>query len=182
VKVNPHLIIFFDFVKNPSQDSTYLSSKEKFRKLLIYYFIYFIGSLCADLFLELLKHLHLLEINDNVIVKSILDNTVLERYILYVFLGPFIEEFIFRYPLKYFQTRIWYRFYVYLSALLFGLIHFSNFTSSPNAIYYIIFITAPQILCGLILSYVRINYGFWYSLLMHSCINFIAISLISMHI
>ncbi len=63
----------------------------------------------------------------------------------------------------------------YFSAIFFGLSHLINYTD----IYWWMLIispliTLPFIVMGLFLGYIRMNYGFIYSLLFHSCINLLS--------
>ena len=168
------------FIKNPARYSVNLTVNDKIKNTIRYFYIYaFIGTIFLGLLIELMTYMHLFDAEDDSMEKFILEYSILTRCLLLVLIIPFIEEMIFRYPLRYFQNENFYRYYVYLSALLFGFMHFSNYTTSANAVYYILFLTAPQILAGLILSYVRINYGFWFGCLLHCFNNFIFVSLIT---
>lgn len=176
MKLEPHFNDLLIFIKKPEKYSVNLTIIDKVKNTLRYFYLYIlIGNIFSGLLIELMTYLHLFEAEDNV-DELILKYSILTRYLFIVLIIPFIEEMIFRYPLRYFQNQNFYRYYVYLSALLFGFMHFSNYTTSANAVYYILFLTAPQILAGLIMSYVRITYGFWYGLLLHCINNFIAIS------
>jgi uncharacterized protein len=180
MKLEPHLKDILDFIKNPIYNTNNLSKFEKVKNTIRYFYLYIlIGNIFSGLLIELMTYMHLFEAEDNM-DELILKYSIFTRYLLIVLIIPFIEEMIFRYPLRYFKKRIFYKYYVYLSALIFGCIHFSNYTTSENAVYYILFLTAPQILAGLILSYVRINYGFWFGLLLHCINNFIAISIFTL--
>lgn len=78
-----------------------------------------------------------------------------------------IFSFLFKKERKLLYTT-YFRLLFYLSILVFGLAHIVNY--SGNSLYLImgIFIlTSPQILLGSILGYVRMMYGFKYSILLH---------------
>lgn len=65
-----------------------------------------------------------------------------------------------------------FKYFFYASALFFGLIHTSNFTGNIYAIVGFSFILgSPQIVLGLILGYIRMNYGLIYSILFHMLVN-----------
>ena len=65
-----------------------------------------------------------------------------------------------------------YSIFFYLSAILFGLLHIFNFVGING--YNLIFtplLVLPQIFLGLILVYIRVNYGFKYVVLLHAIVN-----------
>ncbi|TDS16065.1 type II CAAX prenyl endopeptidase Rce1 family protein [Sphingobacterium paludis] len=63
-----------------------------------------------------------------------------------------------------------------ISAIFFGLIHIGNFAPLNGDIWFLypIYIV-PQIILGYFAVYLRIKHGFFYALLFHALINFIAI-------
>ncbi len=67
------------------------------------------------------------------------------------------------------------RLFYYTSALLFGLMHTSNFIGDTTLIILFSFLlTAPQIFMGFINGYIRITFGLLYSILLHFCVNALA--------
>ncbi|SOD19821.1 type II CAAX prenyl endopeptidase Rce1 family protein [Pedobacter xixiisoli] len=81
---------------------------------------------------------------------------------------------------KFYSVRIWrksYPFLFYYTAIIFGLIHLSNFKdltiTDPTFLIYI----ASQTFGGLSLGYIRIKHGLVYSILFHACFNLAAVSL-----
>ncbi|WP_165499672.1 CPBP family glutamic-type intramembrane protease [Pedobacter frigidisoli] len=70
-----------------------------------------------------------------------------------------------------------YPFIFYYSGVLFGLVHYTNMKdlTLDNPVF-LIFVSS-QAFGGLSMGYLRIKYGFWYSVLFHCCFNFIAIML-----
>ncbi len=64
------------------------------------------------------------------------------------------------------------RLFYYTSALLFGLMHTTNFIGDTTLIILFSFLlTAPQIFMGFINGYMRITFGLRYSILFHFCVN-----------
>ncbi|NTV31053.1 CPBP family intramembrane metalloprotease [candidate division WWE3 bacterium] len=63
----------------------------------------------------------------------------------------------------------------YLSALSFGFVHLENYTGLGTLIFLAPILVAPQIIGGLMWGYLRIRYGFGWSILIHSLYNFIGI-------
>jgi len=68
--------------------------------------------------------------------------------------------------LRYFRFLFWF------SALLFGLLHATNFRGCTFTIIALSpLLCLPQIIMGFILGYIRMSYGFWYGVLLHFLIN-----------
>jgi len=67
-----------------------------------------------------------------------------------------------------------FRFFFHLSILSFGFVHITNFTF-PEINFWVILCTpllvSPQIFMGSILGFIRMKYGFRYSVLLHTIIN-----------
>jgi hypothetical protein len=64
----------------------------------------------------------------------------------------------------------------YASALLFGLLHATNFSGDPwKLIAFSFILGGPQIVLGIILGYIRMNYGLFYSMLFHTIVNSMAL-------
>lgn len=80
---------------------------------------------------------------------------------------------VYRWYLKHFKVIF------YLSSLIFGLVHISNY-QIPNCTMYLILplIVAPQIFAGCVLGFIRMKYGIIFSILLHSCFNLLAFSLL----
>jgi len=65
-----------------------------------------------------------------------------------------------------------FRYLFYASALFFGLIHAANFTGNIYVIIgFSLILGGPQIVLGLILGFIRMNYGLIYSILFHMMVN-----------
>ncbi|MDT0650911.1 CPBP family glutamic-type intramembrane protease [Autumnicola edwardsiae] len=115
-------------------------------------------------------------------------------FILVVLLAPLIEEFIFRFPLKYkrnylvrlinFFSRGWlkkrwssvFKYFLYLLVILFGLIHLMNFNNNENLFFALApFMIGNQLIGGFLLSYTRIKLGFIWSFIQHSAFNLIVV-------
>lgn len=107
-----------------------------------------------------------------------------------VFVGPIIEELVFRFPLIYKRNYLirlinmctsgwlkekwhkYYKFFLYVSILTFGFIHALNYNNNG----FIFIILLPLILFenithGILFSYSRVKLGFIWSLIQHSANN-----------
>ncbi len=70
----------------------------------------------------------------------------------------------------------YYPIYFYAIAIIFGLGHFTNYNGITGFLYlWIPLLVLPQIIMGLYLGYIRVNYGIIYSILFHMIINLIAV-------
>jgi len=75
---------------------------------------------------------------------------------------------------SFFEKQFAYIFYG--SALLFGLLHATNFSGDPlKLIAFSFLLGGPQIVLGIILGYIRMNYGLFYSILFHTIVNSMAL-------
>lgn len=60
--------------------------------------------------------------------------------------------------------------YYYISALVFGFVHLTNY-SSLSAWWYAPILILPQLIAGFVFGYTRIRLGFWYAVLAHTLAN-----------
>jgi len=60
---------------------------------------------------------------------------------------------------------------IIISSLIFGVVHISNFAQLETLWPYTLLITLPQIAVGFALAYIRLNYGFVYSVITHLLYN-----------
>lgn len=115
------------------------------------------------------------------------DNFYIEAAII-VIAGPFAEELIFRYFLRYkglktkiIKQRYWNRafpYLVYVSAITFGMVHAANYSNNSNLFYVLSpLIVLSQLIGGLILSYIRVRLNFIWGVLFHATWNLIIVSL-----
>jgi membrane protease YdiL (CAAX protease family) len=130
---------------------------------------------------------------------------------LMVFLIPFFEELIFRLYLRYkynyllrflvfsssiagaknhekataWVSKVWtrgYKLIFYVTAILFGLVHLTNYVTTPVMILFAPFIVAPQFVAGLFLGYLRVRHGIFTGFALHALHNsiFLCIPLLFM--
>lgn len=63
----------------------------------------------------------------------------------------------------------------YFSIIAFGLVHITNYNSlTISQVPYIVFLILPQLFAGIILAFIRLRYGFAFSILYHVANNSIA--------
>lgn len=200
------------FLKNPRDEAgPELSVAQKFKSVISLLIIEIPLMAVLILLISGLETLGLVDPDNHKILEMIKSYPVVLLLVLTVVIGPLIEEFIFRLYLRYknnyalhflisivsltgvrneqkaetFFISLWkkrYKFIFYFSAVIFGLIHISNFEFSYTILLLSPILVAPQIILGLIIGYSRVRNGFVSGLLLHSLHNafFIGIPLFFM--
>ncbi|MCF8714017.1 CPBP family intramembrane metalloprotease [Joostella atrarenae] len=69
--------------------------------------------------------------------------------------------------------KLHFKWIYYASVVLFAFLHVFNYELSNSDLFFIPLIVFPQFLDGIVLGYIRIKNGFWYSVLFHSFNNFV---------
>lgn len=102
---------------------------------------------------------------------------LLEQYSLWfvffaaVILAPFLEELIFRGPLIFFRKNRYFAFVFYVSTLIFGFYHITNFDLSREVLLLSPILVAPQLCIGVFLAYIRVRLGLLWAILLHALYN-----------
>ncbi|TCP26808.1 hypothetical protein EV195_102150 [Tenacibaculum skagerrakense] len=99
-------------------------------------------------------------------------------FFLAVILAPVLEELIFRAPLTLFYNKNYFKPAFYVFAILFGLVHITNFTITTNVLLLAPILVLPQTILGGYLGFIRVKFGLAWSILLHATYNafFILIS------
>ena len=82
-------------------------------------------------------------------------------FFLTVIVAPILEEAIFRGFLGSLVEKSYFKWLYYLSAILFGLVHASNYELTESQNLLIPLIILPQLFLGFMLGYIRVRYGFF---------------------
>lgn len=184
------------WMKDPKEVSVDLGFKTKVNLLLR---ILFLDILIATVFLGLVYLIHIYVVK---LSEPLIDFNPFSLLVLAIIVIPLMEELIFRLPLKYDRNYFakildtyfndwikdrWdfiFKYFMYFMALLFGLMHLSNF-ENHEAIFYCLgpIIVGSQIIGGFLISYTRIKLGFLWGYLQHALFNLfgIAIGLLIVH-
>jgi membrane protease YdiL (CAAX protease family) len=195
------------FLRKPVDDLESDSSIGfKVRFIAILFLIEFPVILCFGVIFSLIKHFDLLNIGDNKVNELLYGFSYPKLILITVLVVPFIEEIIFRLPLKYnrnYLTRFvvycisltgiigeeklevliqkyWkasFKYLFYFLALAFGFIHLTNFNNSKELILFTPLLTITQTTIGLIMGYIRVKHGFIWGYYYHAFHNFVFISL-----
>jgi hypothetical protein len=70
-------------------------------------------------------------------------------------------------------VNITFRYHFYLTAVVFGLVHVSNYNQPLQYGWEIILLVLPQLFIGFVLGYVRMRFGLKNAMIFHSAYNFI---------
>lgn len=179
------LLDFWGFLKNPMDKQVKNSFKDKIKVIFI--------LLGVKILITLIFIFPLLEWVDTLIPlrksREDYDKTVVSQFIFIVILAPIFEELMFRWVLRR-QTmiysittqRFWdiiFPYLVYLTTIMFGFIHLSNYVNDTQLFYYLApLIVLSQTIGGLFLAYIRVRFNVFWGMLFHSLWNLFAFSLI----
>ncbi len=151
---------------------------------------------------QILGHFNLIDFSKHSAVNLFENSNIALVFLKISLIVPFIEELIFRFPLKFdynifpmsrllkarklsdadersriFQVqRSWvrnYPFIFYGFASLFALVHLINFPFSLNILIFAPILCLPQFILGVLASYIRLKFGFQFAVLLHGLHNFI---------
>ena len=106
--------------------------------------------------------------------EELFDNfPVIAIVALIVIVAPLIEELIFRGPLVWFRDKKAFKYAFYISVLLFGGIHLSNFSNFTQHIWMAPLLVSPQLGLGIFAGYIRIRFGLWWAMALHATYNLV---------
>jgi uncharacterized protein len=166
------MLTIWNYLKNPTY--TPFTIEENAQKWQIFRRILFLAiafSIGLGLTIDAITEAFNIDLGDHGI------ETLIEKYSIYVLLifvvilAPILEELIFRAPLVLFKNFKYYNLVFYLSVIVFGAVHLSNFELYTNYLWLAPLIVAPQLAAGVFLGYTRVKLGLFYSILLHALHN-----------
>lgn len=173
---------FFKFLKTPTDQQLQINLKNKLLFILILLLFELIFTFLiiypADDFVN-----SILKIKSERLTYAY--QTVGFTIIFSIILIALIEEFMFRYILRYkklhakfFKREKWnkiFPFLVYFSSILFGFLHLSNYENSSFKFFLLSpLIIFTQLFGGLIIAFIRVRLNFLSAIIYHSSWNFLA--------
>ncbi len=114
-----------------------------------------------------------LELGKHAINELVATKPIWHILLLGVVIAPFFEELIFRGPLALFKNSPYFKQLFYGLAIIFGLIHISNFETTTATLILIPLLVAPQIWIGILFGYIRIRFGLAWAMGLHSTHNLV---------
>ena len=170
--MKPMLAELVTFIKNPMLQKDPNTSRsyrlQKFKYLLVISII--TGALLTPLF-SLIESLNLVDMENHAMEQLMKEQSIWAITILAVVVAPLIEELIFRGPLSLFKNGNAFKIAFYAFALLFGLVHITNFEITRNVLLLTPILIAPQAILGLYLGFIRVRFGLRWSILLHATYN-----------
>lgn len=160
------------YLKNPvleKDENTDLNYRlKKFLHLLI---ICIITSAAIMPLFTLVESLGLVNMNDHAMEDLMQQFPKAVIIFLVVILAPLFEELIFRAPLALFHDPSYFKPAFYIFAVVFGLIHITNFNITTNVLLLAPILVLPQTILGGYLGFIRVRFGLGWSMLLHACYN-----------
>ncbi len=93
--------------------------------------------------------------------------------LLIVIIAPFAEELFFRGPLVWFRNKPIFKYIFFLSVILFGAIHLTNFSDVMKHLWVAPLLVSPQLSLGIFTGFIRVRFGLIWSIALHALYNLI---------
>ncbi len=160
-----------NYLKNPvlekdtNQENSYRF--KKFFHLLVISIL--TGAALTPLF-ALIEHLGWVDMNTHA-MEELMKNMSKISFSICCNCAPLLEELFFRAPITLFQNKKYFKIVFYAFAVIFGLIHLSNFKITTNVLLLAPILVAPQIILGGYLGFIRVRFGLQWSILLHASYN-----------
>lgn len=160
------------YLRNPVlEEDTNQDISYRFQKFFHLLFISIItGAILSPLFL-LVQELGLINMNEHAMEELLKAHTKWFIAFLTIILAPLFEELFFRAPITLFHGKKTFKIAFYVFALLFGLVHLTNFNITTNVLLLAPILVAPQTILGGYLGFIRVRFGLQWSILLHACYN-----------
>lgn len=170
------------YLKNPvlekdqNQNNSY--RLKKFLHLLI---ISVITAFIITPLFALIEHFDFVDMDTHAMEELMKKMSKTKIFLITVVGAPLLEELFFRAPITLFNNKKYFKIVFYLFAIVFGLVHLSNFQITTNVLLFAPILVAPQTILGGYLGFIRVRFGLQWSILLHACYNafFMIITFIS---
>lgn len=166
------------YLKNPilekDSNQNFKYRFKKFRYLLILCLL--TGILITPLF-AIIEELGLVNMEDHAMEEMMKNLSKPLLFLSAVIIAPIFEELIFRAPITLFKNKTSFKIGFYVFAIIFGLVHLSNFTITKNVLLLAPILVLPQILLGGYLGFIRVRFGLAWSIALHASYNGILVLL-----
>ena len=148
----------WDYLKNPTY--TPYSDMEKGAKWVVFKKVLLLNiasSFVLGLLMGLITTAIGVELGEHGVEEMFNEYNVFVLFFLAVILAPVLEEFIFRAPLVFFKNSKYFKYALYVSILLFGAVHLSNFEDFIHYLWLTPILVAPQTFAGAFLDLRELN-------------------------
>ena len=194
------------FLKHPSEKSSINQSTSFKVKTFLLFFVFEIVIINAiGPLMDIVTQWFNVDVGSHKILELLNNSSYLVLFFSVAVFAPLVEEFIFRFPLRYrrnylllffvsiikltrlvkpvtlhrFFYKNWHKFYgfvFYLSAILFGAVHLQNFSNWRNLFFILPILVMPQFILGIFLGYLRVKFGIWWAVMLHAIHNFVLVT------
>jgi membrane protease YdiL (CAAX protease family) len=160
------------YLKNPVlEKDTNKENSYRFKKFFHLLVISILtGTALTPLFV-LIEHLGWVDMNTHAMEELMKNMSKINIFLFAVMVAPLLEELFFRAPITLFQNKKYFKIVFYAFAVIFGLIHLSNFEITTNVLLLAPILVAPQIILGGYLGFIRVRFGLIWSILLHASYN-----------
>ncbi|MBP1840800.1 CPBP family intramembrane glutamic endopeptidase [Formosa algae] len=167
---------YLKFIKHPElkEDKTLFEGYSKINVFVTALIVAFVLNIGFTILFSIIEAFGLVNFDDHASAQLFEDYPYYVVVLLGVVLAPILEELFFRGPLTLFKTKH-YIYVFYFFTLAFGFVHITNFEITRNVLLLSPILVAPQIIIGLFLGVIRLQYGLGYSMLFHAIYNGILI-------
>lgn len=165
----------WEFLKHPenrNHECGPAKKKQRFGWLLLWAVSF---SILSGILLEGFSTLFHLDFGTHAAEKLIAEFSALAIFFLAVVLAPLLEELLFRGPLSWFKNEVYFPYAFYISVLLFGLIHISNFENLNGHYWAVPLLVLPQLCAGVFLGFIRVRHGLIWSILLNAAHNLVLV-------
>jgi membrane protease YdiL (CAAX protease family) len=191
----------WEFLKHPvDKKDTKLKDSYRLRQLAVLLFLDLLSMLILISIISLIENAGIIDMSSHKAIELLKNNPFL-AIIAGVIMAPIFEEFIFRTfiverysPFKLLAfviarlniyqeekinkkiSNLWHKNYkvvIYMSALIFGYVHITNYDINLNILIFSPLIIAPQFVIGLFLAYFRVRFGLIWAMLFHALHNLV---------
>jgi membrane protease YdiL (CAAX protease family) len=160
------------YLKNPVlEKDANTNFSYRFRKFSYLLFISLITGIVISPLFVIIEQLGFVDMQEHAMEEMMLKFSKPIIFLFAVVLAPVFEELIFRAPLTAFKSKKSFKFGFYILAILFGLVHITNFKITTNVLLLAPILVLPQTLLGGYFGFIRVRFGLLWSIALHACYN-----------
>ncbi len=160
------------YLRNPVlENDANTDTPYRFRKFFHLLIISIITGLLLTPLFGLVEFSGLVNMEEHKVTELMKQFTKGTIFLIAVVIMPTLEELVFRAPLTLFNNKKTFRVAFYVFAIIFGLVHLSNFKITANILLLAPILVAPQIILGGYLGFIRVKFGLLWSILLHATYN-----------
>ncbi|WP_299061307.1 CPBP family intramembrane glutamic endopeptidase [uncultured Polaribacter sp.] len=161
-----------DYIKNPiNLEDTNTDTKYRFKIFLHLLVISIATGLVISPIFVILDEIGFVNMDNHKIDEMFKNLSLFQILLTGGIVAPVIEELIFRAPITTFKKPTSFKIAFYVFAVLFGLVHISNFEITTNVLIATPLLVLPQIILGTYFGYIRVKFGLIWSMLLHGSYN-----------